>query len=147
VKNNFKYKSIMIAFEGPEVILGISLEDLKAEINDLSRLGKLLPEGAVKDFTSNGDQCSFKVKGGVSIHLEKDLSELAENMLIKLNTVSPTPVKFSLEAVAVMHEDGVSCRVRSDADLNPFTKMMVEPALKSLFEELAEGMKQKFPVS
>ena len=43
----------MIAFEGPEVILGISLEDLKAEINDLSRLGKLLPEGAVKDFTSN----------------------------------------------------------------------------------------------
>ena len=49
----------MIAFEGPEVILGILLEDLKAEINDLSRLGKLLPEGAVKDFTSNGDKCSF----------------------------------------------------------------------------------------
>ena len=61
----------MIAFEGPEVILGISIEDLKDEINDLSRLGKLLPEGAVKDFTSDGDKCSFKVKGGVSIHLEK----------------------------------------------------------------------------
>ena len=137
----------MIAFEGPEVILGISIEDLKDEINDLSRLGKLLPEGAVNDFTSNGDKCSFKVKGGVSIHLEKDLSDLSENVLMKLNTVSPTPVKFSLEAVAVTHADGVSCRVRSDADLNPFTKMMVEPALKSLFDEMTEGMKKKFPVS
>jgi hypothetical protein len=136
----------MTAFEGPEVILGISIEDLTDEISDLSRLGKLLPEGAVKDFTSHDDKCSFKVKGGVSIHLEKDLSQLAENVLMKLNTVSPTPVKFSLEAVAVTHADGVSCRVRSDADLNPFTKMMVEPALKSLFEEMTEGMKKKFPV-
>ena len=136
----------MIAFEGPEVILGISTEDLKSEINDLSRLGKLLPEGAVKDFTSNGDKCSFKVQGGVSIHLEKDMSELAENVLIKLNTVSPTPIKFSIEAVAVTHVDGSTCRVRSDADVNPFTKMMIESALNGLFEEMAEGMKKQFPV-
>ena len=136
----------MIAFEGPEVILGISTEDLKSEINDLSRLGKLLPEGAVKDFTSNGDKCSFKVQGGVSIHLEKDMSELAENVLIKLNSVSPTPIKFSIEAVAVTHVDGSTCRVRSDADVNPFTKMMIESALNGLFEEMAEGMKKQFPV-
>ncbi len=137
----------MIAFEGPEVILGISTKDLKAEINDLVRLGELLPEGSVKDYFSQGDTCSFKVKGGVSVHLEKDLSEQADNVLIKLNTVAPTPVKFSIEAVAVSHESGSFCRVRSDADLNPFTKMMVEPALKSLFEEMSRGMKQKFPVA
>jgi len=146
VSNNFQFNFIMIAFEGPEVILGVSMEDLKSEINDLSRLGKLLPEGAVKDFTSKGDTCSFKVKGGVSIHLEKDLSELPKNVLIKLHTVAPTPIKFSIEAVAVTHVDGSSCRVRSDADVNPFTKMMIEPALNNLFAEMAEGMKQQFPI-
>ena len=136
----------MIAFEGPEVVLGISTANLKAEINDLSKLGKLLPEGAVKDFASDNNTCSFKVKGGIAIHLEKDLSPQSGNILLKLNTVAPTPVKFSLEAIAESHESGCNCRFRSDADLNPFTKMMVEPALKSLFEEMTEGMKKSFPV-
>jgi hypothetical protein len=137
----------MIALEGPKVVLGISTADLKAEINDLSKLGELLPEGAVIDFASDNNKCSFRVKAGIAIHLEKDLSPQAENVLIKLNTVAPTPVKFSLEAVAEHHESGCSCSVRSDADLNPFTKMMVEPALKSLFEEITEAMKKNFPIA
>ncbi|PCJ80186.1 MAG: hypothetical protein COA49_09385 [Bacteroidetes bacterium] len=136
----------MIAFEGPEVILGISKEDLKSEVQDLANIGKLLPEGAVKDFSSKGDKCSFKVKGGVSIHLEKDSENLHENVLIRMRTIVPTPVKFSLEVVATETENGCKCNVRSDADLNPFTRMMVEPALKSLFEEMSEGMKKRFPI-
>jgi len=136
----------MIAFEGPEVILGISKEDLKAEVQDLANIGKLLPEGAVKDFTSKGDICSFKVKGGVSIHLEKDSSNLHENVLVRMHTIVPTPVKFSLEVIATETEKGCTCNVRSDADLNPFTRMMVEPALKSLFKEMSEGMKKRFPI-
>lgn len=136
----------MIAFEGPEVQIGISKEELKSEVQDLSNIGKLLPEGAVKDFTSEGDKCSFKVKGGVSIHLEKDLNNLSENVLVRMHTVAPTPVKFSLEVIATETAEGCKCNVRSDADLNPFTRMMVEPALKSLFEEMSEGMKKRFPV-
>ena len=137
----------MISFEGPEVVLGISLSDLSTELQDLKKIGEVLPEGAVKDFKSEGDKCSFKVKGGVAIHLEKDIENLPEGMILRLHTVAPSPVKFSLDVIASDHSDGCSCHVRSDADLNPFTRMMVEPALKSLFEQMAEGMVKRFPIS
>ena len=126
----------MISFEGPEVVLGISLSVLSTELQDLKKIGEVLPEGSVKDFKSEGDKCSFKVKGGVAIHLEKDLEDLPEGMILRLHTVAPSPVKFSLDVIASDH-----------ADLNPFTRMMVEPALKSLFEQMAEGMVQRFPIS
>ena len=60
----------MISFEGPKVVLGISVSALSTELKSLDIIGEVLPEGEVKDFTSEGDTCSFKVKGGVSIHLE-----------------------------------------------------------------------------
>ena len=137
----------MISFEGPKVVLGISVSALSAELKDLDIIGEVLPEGEVKDFTSEGDTCSFKVKGGVAIHLEKDLEHLPEGMILRLHTVAPSPVKFSLEVIAENHSEGCSCYVHSDADLNPFTRMMVEPALNSLFKKMAEGMVKKFPTS
>ena len=137
----------MISFEGPKVVLGISVSDLSAELQDLEKIGEVLPEGAVKDFKSEGDKCSFKVQGGVAIHLEKELEKLPEGMILRMHTVAPSPVKFSLDVMASEHPEGCSCYVRSDADLNPFTRMMVEPALKSLFEKMAEGMVKRFPTS
>ena len=137
----------MISFEGPKVVLGISVSALSTELKSLDIIGEVLPEGEVNDFTSKGDTCSFKVKGGVSIHLEKDLENLTEGMILRLNTVAPSPVKFSLEVIAADHSQGSTCYVRSDADLNPFTRMMVEPALNSLFKKMAEGMVNRFPTS
>ena len=137
----------MISFEGPKVVLGISVSALSAELKDLDIIGEVLPEGEVKDFTSEGDTCSFKVKGGVSTHLEKDLENLPDGMILRLHTVAPSPVKFSLEVIAADHSEGSSCYVHSDADLNPFTRMMVEPALNSLFKKMAEGMVNRFPTS
>jgi hypothetical protein len=137
----------MITFEGPNVVLGISISALSAELQDLEKIGEMLPEGAVKDFRSEGGKCSFNVQGGVAIHLEKDLGNLPKDVILRLQTVVPTPVKFSLDVIASDHSDGCSCFVRSNADLNPFTRMMVEPALNSLFEKMAEGMEKKFPIS
>jgi hypothetical protein len=137
----------MTSFDGPKVVLGISISDLSAEIQDLKKIGEMLPEGAVKNYKSEGERCSFNVKGGVAIHMEKDIGSLPEEVILRLQTVAPSPVKFSLDVIATDHSDGCSCYVHSDADLNPFTRMMVEPALKSLFEKMAEGMEKKFPTS
>lgn len=137
----------MAEFDGPKVDLGITPEDLKAEITNLENLGALLPEGSVKDYSADGDKCSFKVTGGVAVSLVMDASAQTGDVLLKLNTVAPTPVKFSLEVKATATDAGCNCYVRSDADVNPFTRMMVEPALKSLFEEISKGMQAKYPLN
>ena len=40
--------------------------------------------------------------------------------------------------------DGATCQVGCDADLNPFTKMMVEPALKGLFGQMADTLQARY---
>lgn len=136
----------MVEFKGPEVNIGITPTDLKSQVDDLNNLGVLLPSDSVNDFKAEKDSCSFKVTGGVAIHLVRDTDSLGENVILKLNTVAPTPVKFNLEVVATDFTGGSTCHVRSEADLNPFTRMMVEPALKGLFEKMAKGLEDKFPI-
>lgn len=138
---------MMVEFKGPEVNLGLTPADLQAQVADLNNLGSLLPSDAVKDYQAEKDSFSFKVTGGVSIHLVRDTGALGENVILKLNTVAPTPVKFNLEVVANVCDGGSTCHVRSEADLNPFTRMMVEPALKGLFEKMAKGLEEKFPIA
>jgi hypothetical protein len=137
----------MVEFVGPTVLLGVSQADLATEITNLENLGKLLPEGIVKDFSSDVDKCSFKVTGGVAIHLVMDSSAHSGDVILKMNTVAPTPVKFSLEVKSTSTDAGCSCFVRSDADVNPFTRMMVEPTLKGLFDEISKGMVAKYPLN
>ena len=137
----------MVEFVGPKVELGISPADLGEEITNLDNLGGLLPDGTVKDFVADGDKCSFKVTGGVVVHLVIDSSAHAGSVILKMNTVAPTPVKFSLEVIAETNESGCLCYVRSDAEVNPFTRMMVEPALKGLFDKISMGMKAKYPLN
>ena len=136
----------MVDFEGPKVELGVSLDQLSVDLNNLDNLGILLPEGTVKDFTSEGNKCSFKVTGGFSIHLELD-KNLTGNVILKMNTLSPTPVNFSLEVHAESTDLGCICQPQAQADINLFTRMMVEPALKGLFEEISKGMRAKYPLN
>ena len=136
----------MIEFKGPEVNLGLTPANLQAQVADLNNFGSFLPSDSVKDFHAEQDSCSFKVTG-VSIHLVRDTTALGNNVILKLNTVAPTPVKFNLEVVANACDGGSSCHVRSEADLNPFTRMIVEPALKVLFEKTAKGLEEKFPIT
>tara|TARA_Y100000589_G_scaffold163582_2_gene155490 strand:+ start:6769 stop:7206 length:438 start_codon:yes stop_codon:yes gene_type:complete len=137
----------MVEFVGPTVELGVSKADLAEEITNLENLEKLFPEGTVKDFLANGAKCSFKVTGGVLIHLVMDSSAHSSDIILKMNTVAPTPIKFSLEVKASSTKAGCSCFVRSEAEVNPFTRMMVEPALKSLFDEISKGMIAKYPLN
>ena len=123
----------MAVFEGPKMDLGISPESLKLELSNLDNLGALIPKGSVKEYSADGDRCSFKVKGGIAVSLVKDSSAQTGDVLLKLNSVAPTPLKFSLEVKAVATDAGCNCYVRSDANVNPFTRIIVEPALDILW--------------
>ena len=64
--------------------------------------------------------------------------------MLTLATEAPTPVKFTLDVTVQAEGDGATCQVGCDADLNPFTKMMVEPALKGLFSQMADTLQARY---
>ncbi len=132
----------MTRIESPKVTVPTSVETLTKDLNDFQILGELLGHGPVSEFGHDGDRCHFKVTGGVSIHLVKSAAGNGE--ILKLLTEAPTPVKFSLVVVVNEASEGSDCQVFCDADLNPFTKMMVEPALNGLFASMTQALQARY---
>jgi hypothetical protein len=134
----------MTRIESPKVTVSASAETLSQDLNDFQVLGELLGHGPVSEFGHEGDRCHFKVTGGVSIHLVKSEVAADEGEILKLLTEAPTPVKFLLVVVVKEASGGSDCQVFCDADLNPFTKMMVEPALNGLFASMTQALQARY---
>ena len=135
----------MTRIESPTVSLNSAATDVARDFQDWTTFGELLSSGPVSEFQANGDRCSFKVTGGVSIHLVRTSDPgLTEGQVLTLATEAPTPVKFTLDVNVVTAGEGCTCQVGRDADLNPFTKMMVEPALKGLFGQMADTLQSRY---
>ena len=135
----------MTRIESPQVHLGAPASDVARDFQNWESFGTLLGAGPVSDFQANGERCSFKVTGGVAIHLVRTSdSTLTEGHVLTLATEAPTPVKFTLDVTVETADSGSTCQVGCDADLNPFTKMMVEPALKGLFGQMAEALQGRY---
>ena len=135
----------MTRIESPTVELSATPESVARDFQDWTTFGELLGAGPVSDFSSEGDTCTFKVTGGVAIHLLRTSDNSATTgTVLTLVTQAPTPVKFNLEVIVQPDGEGCSCQVGCDADLNPFTKMMVEPALKGLFAQMAQTLQARY---
>lgn len=135
----------MTRIESPAVSLTSSATQVARDFQNWTTFGELLSSGPVSDFTSEGDRCCFKVTGGVSVCLVRTSGVSAtEGQVLTLATEAPTPVKFTLDVNVVSEGEGCTCQVGCDADLNPFTKMMVEPALKGLFSQMAETLQSRY---
>ncbi|MDA0939729.1 MAG: hypothetical protein O2990_01890 [Bacteroidetes bacterium] len=135
----------MTRIESPTVSLNSAATDVARDFQDWTTFGELLSSGPVSEFQADGDRCSFKVTGGVSIHLVRTSDPgLTEGQVLTLATEAPTPVKFTLDVNVVTAGEGCTCQVGCDADLNPFTKMMVEPALKGLFGQMADTLQSRY---
>ena len=135
----------MTRIECPLVTLNADCATVAREIQQWEGFGSLLSEGSVTDFQWEGATCSFKVAGGVAIHLERTSDGTAtEGTVLTLATKAPTPVKFILDVVLTPHGDGCTFEVGCDAELNPFTKMMVEPSLNGLFVKMSEALQSRF---
>ena len=134
----------MTRIESPKVVLQASPDVVRTDLADFATIGALLQEGPVSDFQHASVRCQFKVTGGVAIHLAKapNLGDDAE--VIRLVTEAPTPVKFSLSIWVVAAGEGSECQVICDAELNPFTKMMVEPALNGLFVSMTTALQDRY---
>ncbi len=137
--------TFMTRIESPLVALNADCATVASDIRHWEGFGSLLAEGPVTDFKWEGDACSFKVAGGVGIHLERTSDGTAtEGSVLTLATKAPTPVKFTLDVVLTPYGEGCTFKAGCDAELNPFTKMMVEPALEGLFGKMAEALQSRF---
>ena len=135
----------MTRIESPTVELSATPESVARDFQDWTTFGELLGTGPVSDFSSEGDACTFKVTGGVAIHLLRTSDNSATTgTVLTLVTQAPTPVKFNLDVNVQPNGEGSTCQVGCDADLNPFTKMMVEPALKGLFAQMAQTLQARY---
>tara|TARA_B100001109_G_C18625959_1_gene363763 strand:- start:74 stop:481 length:408 start_codon:yes stop_codon:yes gene_type:complete len=135
----------MTRIESPVVALSAAPELVARDFQDWNTFGELLGAGPVSDFSSEGDTCTFKVTGGVAIHLLRTSDNSATTgTVLTLVTQAPTPVKFNLEVNVQPNGERSTCQVGCDADLNPFTKMMVEPALKGLFAQMAQTLQARY---
>ena len=59
----------MTRIESPAVRVAASPATVAQDFQQWDTFGELLSSGPVSDFKAEGDKCSFKVTGGVAVHL------------------------------------------------------------------------------
>lgn len=134
----------MTIIESPSVELGATPRALSELVTAPAALEQLLPSDSVSDFQATEDGCSFKVPGGISIVLGRD--EVVPGERVRYGSRKGTPIRFTLDLLFTPAGDDRSvAQVRCEADLNPFTKMMAEKALTSLFDAIAANLRAAYP--
>jgi hypothetical protein len=136
----------MTTISSPQVELGATVAELNALVEQPASLAGLLPSDKVMEFQSTETGCSFKIAGGISIHL--GLEKSSEGKPVRYSSLKGTPIRFHLDLIfSPLQGDGMRsiAEVVCEADLNPFTRMMAEKALTQLFETIAENLQATYP--
>ena len=99
----------MTRIESPSVRVAASPATVAQDFQQWDTFGELLSAGPVSDFKAEGDKCSFKVTGGVAVHLVRTSDNSAsEGTVLTLATEAPTPVKFTLDVAVQAEGDGAT---------------------------------------
>jgi len=128
--------------ESKKVVVAATNEELFAFALDLNNFEKLLPEGRIKNFESDGESCSFEISGMATLGLRVAESEAPKRILLK-SEKSPFP--FTLEIHIGTEADGKSTAYQvSQLDVNAFMKAMVQKPLTNLFDYIADRLVIEF---
>lgn len=110
-------------------------EQVFAMACSLERFGLLLPE-QIENWRTDGDSCSFTIKGMADITLR--ITEKQPHSLVRLQPSAKAPFPFSID-LNVAEEQGKSkVRVCLEADLNPLLSMMASKPLQNLVDTMAQ---------
>ena len=100
-------------------------------LSDFDNYKQLIPEDRVKNFTSDGDSCSFSVEGLGSANLR--IIEKEPYKLIKIVSESGTPVSFTLWI-----------QMKGMADYDTRVKITVEPKVNKIMMGMVKKPLQNF---
>lgn len=132
----------MATIESNKVNVNANPSEVFNYLMDLNNLYDLLPQDKISDWTATNDACSFKVAGGYKIGLKHKSATEPNNIILESTDVSP--FAFDLDIKLEDADSATNAHMVSNADLNPFMKMMVEKPLKNLFDYIAKKLSDKF---
>ena len=129
----------MTTIESKKVTVDRPLKEVREYTRDLNNFQHLLPKDRISEFQSDGDSCSFKIKGLSKIGLRID--EVQDN-LIKLKSTD-APFSFDIHVHLQDLDQKVEAYQIVNLDLNPMMKMMVEKPLRNLFDHIADRLRSE----
>jgi len=131
-------------FKSPTVSCAAAAAEVLAFIAEPAHLAELLPRERFSDFVVIPNGCSFKLTGGIPVVLAR--AEDPEGG-VKYTSAKGTPVKFFI----VLHAEDVTgeparCEVHAagEAEVNAFTRMLVEKPLTQVLDTLAQSLASRF---
>ena len=129
----------MTNLESKSVIIPQKPQEIFQFLSDFNNFGALMPE-QVEDFKTDGETCSFAIKGMAKLGLAFESKTPSNEIIMK----SDGKVPFDFKLRCRISEAGEQSQLQLflDADLNPFLKMMAEKPLTNFLNLLVE----RYPV-
>lgn len=107
-----------------------------------SNLLEILPQDRIEDWKTEGDTCSFKIKG--LAHISLKLSSKSDERVVYANTSDkPFHFKLNINAIAAGNEKA-KLNASFDADVNSFMSMMLKKPLTAFLDSLGEAIEKKY---
>ena len=128
----------MAIFNSPHIKTSISAKHFFEKYSNLNNLKEILPSQIV-DYKSTEKTCSFKIENFSEIQLE--LNEAIPYEKISLITID-YDLNISLNCFIEEEEAKAIVYLEIDADVNLFTKMIVEQPLNNLLKTLSKKIKE-----
>ena len=128
----------MAIFNSPHIKTRVSAKRFFEKYSNLNNLKEILPTQIV-DYKSTEKTCSFKIEGFSEIQLE--LNEAIPYKKISLIS-KDYDLNISLNCFIEEEEGKAIVYLEIDADVNFFTKRIVEQPLNNLLKTLSQKIKE-----
>lgn len=127
--------------ESNKVSINCPSEKVYGFLSNFDHFSALLPEQVI-NWQSDGDSCSFEVKGLATLGLR--ITEKVPFTKIGMQGEGKIPFGFTLDAFFEAVSAG-QCMAQMviDADMNPFISMMVEKPLQHFVDTLIGKLKEE----
>jgi len=119
-----------------------SQKEVFSFLSVISNLQQLMPEQVI-NWKSEGDECSFTIKGMADIGMK--ITERVADSAVKMTSHGKVPFSFTLNVhIDALSENSSEAAIHFDGDMNAFLKMMAEKPLTNFCNLLLEGLSKHF---
>ena len=126
----------MTTLESKQITVQQKPEQVFNFLSDLNNIGNLMPQ-QVEEFITDGESCSFTIKGMAKLSME--FESKTPNSEVVLKSTGKVPFDFRLKALITDLGDQSVLQLMLDAELNPFLKMMAVKPLTNFLNLLVDS--------
>ena len=130
----------MTTLESKQITLNQKPQEVFDFLCDLNKIGSLMPT-QVEEFITDGNSCSFTIKGMAKLSMEFESKTPYSEVILK--SAGKVPFDFRLRGLIKDLGDQSVLQLLLEADLNPFLKMMAEKPLTNFLNLLVDSYEAK----